>query len=69
MGLFSSSSSKNLPILNWEEIINKDAHSQSSDSTYRTKVPGGWLMSALVTRDSGLTFIPDPDHEWDGNSL
>lgn len=39
----------------------------------RTKVPGGWLV--FYTRglgglgDSGLTFYPDPEHKWDGNSL
>lgn len=31
----------------------------------RAKVPGGWL----VTCGAGVTFYPDPAHEWDGSSL
>ena len=34
----------------------------------RAKVPGGWLVG-LPYRDFGLTFVPDPTHTWDGNSL
>ena len=33
----------------------------------RTAVPGGWLISQSLT--GGLVFLPDPDHEWDGDSL
>ena len=33
----------------------------------RAKVPGGWLIAA--GSGAGLTFYPDPDHEWDGTSL
>lgn len=37
---------------------------------YRAKVPGGWLLK-YDERDgaAGLTFMPDPEHAWDGNSL
>jgi hypothetical protein len=31
----------------------------------RAKVPGGWLVAC----DTGVTFYPDPGHEWDGASL
>lgn len=31
----------------------------------RAAVPGGWL----VTYDTGICFLPDPDHEGDGESL
>jgi hypothetical protein len=31
----------------------------------RAKVPGGWL----VAYGTGLTFYPDPGHEWDGASV
>jgi hypothetical protein len=34
-------------------------------SVARAKVPGGWLV-ALGT---GVTFYPDPEHAWDGQSL
>jgi hypothetical protein len=33
----------------------------------RAKVPGGWLIAAAS--GTGLTFYPDPRHEWDGTSL
>ena len=29
----------------------------------RAKVKGGWLVSG----NSGLTFVPDPNHEWQTN--
>jgi hypothetical protein len=31
----------------------------------RAKVPGGWLVAG----GSGVAFVPDPSHEWDGTSL
>jgi hypothetical protein len=34
-------------------------------SAARAKVPGGWL----VTCGAGVTFYPDPRHEWDGASI
>jgi hypothetical protein len=36
--------------------------------TLRAKVPGGWLV-VVIHNTSGLTFYPDPEHLWDGNSL
>ena len=33
----------------------------------RARVPGGWLIAA--GSGAGLTFYPDPGHEWDGTSL
>jgi hypothetical protein len=38
-------------------------------STYRTKVLGGWLVFVDSGDGSGLTFLPDPMHHWDGSSL
>jgi hypothetical protein len=39
----------------------------------RAKVPGGWLVSvfwcAIQGGGTSLMFYPDPNHEWDGNSL
>jgi hypothetical protein len=39
--------------------------------TERTKVPGGWLVVSQfhIGGAHGLTFVPDPKHEWDGGSL
>ena len=39
----------------------------SHPSLLRAKVPGGWLLAA--GSGAGLTFYPDPDHQWDGKSL
>ncbi|MFN0100959.1 MAG: hypothetical protein ACKV2U_02595 [Bryobacteraceae bacterium] len=44
--------------IDWEHI-------PSNFTTQRAKVPGGWLVSS----GDGLTFLPDPAHEWDGSSL
>lgn len=39
---------------------------------YRARVPGGWLVCWANSVEgtyaySGLTFYPDPNHEWDGS--
>jgi hypothetical protein len=53
--------------LHWEYL--------NSDTSYlntvlRAKIPGGWLVFAdnNTGEGSGLTFVPDRDHEWDGTS-
>lgn len=35
------------------------------DRIRRARIPGGWLVTI---RDEGITFVPDPKHEWDGGS-
>jgi hypothetical protein len=45
--------------LQWEAL-------SSSIPSSRAKVPGGWLVAVT---NGGLTFFPDPGHEWDGSSL
>jgi len=67
MGLFTSGS-KASPKLYWEPLKNEGT-TNVIRHTYRTKVPGGWLVTAADTQGVGATFIPDPNHEWDGNSL
>lgn len=47
-------------MINWEEL--KSNHWL----VLRAKVPGGWLV---LVEGKGLTFYPDPNHEWDGNTL
>jgi hypothetical protein len=37
---------------------------------YRARVAGGWFVVVLGTQSiSGITFYPDPRHEWDGGTL
>jgi len=35
----------------------------------RAKVPGGWLVAIENMSGLGMTFYPDPDHQWDGKSV
>ncbi|MBF9000558.1 hypothetical protein [Vibrio nitrifigilis] len=71
MGLFSRKGDDDIdaPVLVWEELKNKGGPRYS----YRTKIPGGWLIATCEADSdgigSGVTFIPDPDHQWNGNSI
>lgn len=65
------------PQFNWEKlnatIDGKKTNIMSGFSTWRAKVPGGWLVivSGLSGPSGarGVTFYPDPDHKWDGATL
>ena len=46
------------PRLQWEQVAS------SGPATHRAKVPGGWLVAV----SSGVTFLPDHLHTWDGTS-
>lgn len=39
----------------------------------RAMVPGGWLVFVVHATgpvgQGGITFVPDPNHTWDGSSL
>ena len=35
----------------------------------RAKIFGGWLVRYDITGKFSITFVPDPNHEWDGTSL
>ena len=58
----------------WEEIESGDKASPDAGAwttssvkrLFRAKVPGGWLVLSPAV---SITFYPDPEHEWDGNSL
>jgi len=54
----AAASSSDRPKLQWEQTPS------NGPLTLRTKVPGGWLVAV----GSGVTFYPDPGHEWDGTS-
>jgi hypothetical protein len=45
--------------LRWEELRS------SAQPVSRAKVPGGWLVTVT---GCGLTFYPDPEHQWNGES-
>ena len=57
------------PELSWQRI---------SDDTFRSKIPGGWLVridydladfGAHGGTGTSITFVPDPEHKWDGGSV
>ena len=61
-------------ILSWEWMECKwdDAYpkgkgfwSKEIPTVQRTKIPGGWLVYCHIGGKSGLTYYPDPNHEWD----
>lgn len=52
--------------LEWEQI--SDKHNRLM--VRRARIPGGWLVLAEGGLNmSGLAFVPDPNHVWDGGSL
>lgn len=55
-------------MLKWKELKDKGATTHYG-KVYRAKVPGGWLVLVSHTEGAGLTFYPDSNHKWDGNSL
>ncbi len=63
--LFGGGSSRRTPVLEWQKL--KSRNNKHTPELYRTAVPGGWLISQSET--GGLVFLPDPDHDWDGDSL
>ncbi len=58
--------------LYWEQIKTFHNEKQARDGTqeWRARVPGGWLIKTLnsMTSAGGITFYPDPKHEWNENS-
>jgi hypothetical protein len=62
MSLFSKKEYKGTLV--WENIKNENGPYTSR----RTKITGGWLFYSTDGIGSGVTFIPDPEHKWNGNS-
>jgi len=67
VGLFSKKEYKG--ILLWVNLKNEG----SPEKSFGTKIPGGRLIAIHETgpgvkTGSGVTFIPDPEHRWDGRS-
>jgi hypothetical protein len=57
-----------LMTLKWLRL-SEDADGGKFTTTFRAKVPGGWLVLIEQTDASGIAFYPDPRHEWNGGSL
>ncbi len=53
-------------VLTFELVSNRINTTSAKLLIYRAKIPGGWLV-ALRPHDN-LTFVPDPQHQWDGGS-
>ena len=57
-------------MLRWEQVTTNGG----PDLVKRAKVPGGWLIWAQYEEAvvgvymAGLTFVPDPNHEWNEES-
>jgi hypothetical protein len=60
-----------MPELNWEMLASKKVPNAGNlIHIYRSRVPGGWLVFANQGGGpSGLTFVPDPHHTWNGGSV
>lgn len=54
----------------WHKLNSSSAESRvfKLGNVYRAKVAGGWLV-LVADNANGLTFYPDPEHNWDGGSL
>lgn len=65
MGLFSKNK-KESKKMKWQKL-----EGEQYLNTFRCKVPGGWLITVRhhVSPYLGVTFMPDPEHSWDGCSL
>jgi len=66
MGLFSNETFGNIE---FEMLKSSGKGGTSPGNIYRSKVPGGWLVALESSDSSGLTFMPDPEHQWNGDSL
>ena len=66
-GVAPAASRNGVPqFIDWEPI-----ESGKGLSVLRDRVPGGWLVYASNSfyHHGGLTFYPDPEHQWNGGSL
>ena len=71
-----------LSFLKFEELEHNKILTDSGEPAFRlrrAKIPGGWLVifyrldfSSSPTGGAGfggMTFVPDPNHTWNGSSL
>lgn len=59
--------------MNWENLGKENLPRGTwTVETWRARVPGGWLVLCIITStkiSTRMKFVPDPAHEWDGNSV
>jgi len=55
----------------WQNIGSFNVGPLRPAEAFRAKVPGGWLVMVREMQQGpmGLTFLPDPEHTWDGKVL
>jgi hypothetical protein len=53
-------------VLCFELLANRTTTTSTSFSIYRARILGGWLVT--VRPHDSVTFVPDPQHEWNGGS-
>jgi len=51
-------------LLSFELVSNRINTTSANFTIYRAKIAGGWLVA--VRPYDNLTFVPDPQHKWDG---
>lgn len=60
-------------MLIWERVPSKwqTGGNENTIFLFRAKVPGGWFVSSGFPggEECSTFFYPDPEHEWDDNSL
>ncbi len=66
------------PKLTWVRVPSEGDIFEPKFEVWRTKIPGGWLVTTGFLKmqganaaggGNGVTFVPDPGHNWDGGSL
>ena len=61
-------------VINWEQLCEYKNEGVSYETTYRLKVPSGWLIKAVSEHFNNdnlkhlqikMLFISDPGHSWE----
>jgi hypothetical protein len=55
------------PTLTFDLVPTRISCNSASFSIYRARVPGGWLVASRP--NDSITFVPDPEHLWDGGAV
>ena len=56
-----------MPSARLERDVGKALHTTDTKHFARAAVPGGWLVRSMENLYV-MSFVPDPEHEWDGTS-